>query len=213
MMYEPGPRAKAEHLAFTRRNGPVVLAIEPPPAKAEAQPPEIEPEPTGMEKELIDRGVSRGVAAKLIRDFPEERVRRQIEAVDWLRETKPKRIADVGAYLVDAIRQDYAAPAGFESKSQRAARETAQRAALKQEAEARQACFKVHARETEDRIKASWESLTPERRAALDAKALAGADPETRAAYEKASAPARRLLLLGLRDAFIRRRLGLPVSG
>jgi hypothetical protein len=52
--------------------------------------------------------------------------------------------------------------------------------------------------------------LPPERRAALEAEALASADPADRAAYEAAAAPVRRLLLVGLRDALIRRRLDLP---
>jgi hypothetical protein len=39
------------------------------------------------------------------------------------------------------------------------------------------------------RLRAFWEHLPPERRAALDAEALAGADPAARAAYEAATAP------------------------
>jgi hypothetical protein len=54
--------------------------------------------------------------------------------------------------------------------------------------------------------------LPPERRAALEAEALAGADPADRAAYEAAAAPVRRLPLVGLRDALIRHRLGLPAA-
>jgi hypothetical protein len=65
------------------------------PAPAETKPPE--PEPTGLEKELIDRGVTRSVATDLVRGFPADRIRRQVEVVDWLRETKPKRIKDLGA--------------------------------------------------------------------------------------------------------------------
>ena len=38
MVYEPGPKAKAEHLAFTTRGGPVVLEIEPPPAEPHRRP-------------------------------------------------------------------------------------------------------------------------------------------------------------------------------
>jgi hypothetical protein len=52
--------------------------------------------------------------------------------------------------------------------------------------------------------------LPPERRAALEAEALADAAPADRAAYEAAAGPARRLLQVGLREAHIRRRLGLP---
>ncbi|MBV8077592.1 MAG: hypothetical protein JO284_14385, partial [Planctomycetaceae bacterium] len=180
-----------------------------PPAEAKpaaTKPPE--PEPTGLEKELVARGVTGSVAADLVRDFPEDRIRRQIEVVDWLREAKPKRVKDLGAYLAQAIREDYAAPAGFEAKAERAARETAERAALDREVEARKATARE--REERDRVRAYWEALPPERRAALDAAALDQADPADRAAYAAATAPpVRRMLRAGLRDAHIRRLLGL----
>ena len=187
-----------------------VVQKQPPPA--EAKPAEVKPEPTGLERELVERGITRSVAAELVRDFPEERVRRQLETVDWLRETKPKRIVDVGAYLADAIRKDHAPPARFESKAQRAARETARRAVIEQEAAARRT--KAQERQEQDRIKTYRESLTPEQRSALDAEALASADPETRAAYETATTPQlKTMLLTALRETLIRRLLDLPVSG
>ena len=53
--------------------------------------------------------------------------------------------------------------------------------------------------------------LTPDEQQRLDAEALTDANPETRAAYEGATTPqVKRLLLVGLRDAVIRRRLELP---
>ncbi|MBV8611105.1 MAG: hypothetical protein JO034_27050 [Singulisphaera sp.] len=217
MVYEPGPKAQAEHQAFTTRGGPVVLEIEPPPAPPEPPPPAqapptaVEPAPTGLAAELAARGVSRAVAAELVRQFPEERLRRQIEVVDWLRETKPQRIKDLGAYLVGAIREDYAAPAGFEAKAARTTRETAERAALEREAEARQATARAQAER--DQVRASWEALPPERRAALEAEALDRADPADRAAYAAATAPqVRRMLRAGLRDAHLRRLLGRPAA-
>jgi hypothetical protein len=183
----------------------VVRKLPPP---AEAQP--AEPEPTGPERELVERGVTRAVAAELVRDFPAERVRRQVEVVDWLRETKPKRVKDLGAYLAEAIRKDFAAPAGFRGKAERAEAEATVRAQQDQQEQARQA--KSRAQAERARIQAYWEALPPERRAALEAEALAEADPEARAAYEAASPPARRLLQVGLRAALIRRRLGLPAA-
>ncbi|MBV8610850.1 MAG: hypothetical protein JO034_25750, partial [Singulisphaera sp.] len=60
-------------------------------------------------------------------------------------------------------------------------------------------------------VRAYWEALPPERRAALDAEALAEAAPADRAAYAAATAPpVRRMLQAGLRDAHLRRLLGLP---
>jgi hypothetical protein len=161
--------------------------------------------------EVVARGVSSAVAAELAREFAEDRIRRQVEVVDWLRETKPKRIKDVGAYLADAIRKDFAAPAGFKSRAERAEAEATARAQQEQQEQARRA--KARAQAERDRIQAYWEDLPRERRAALDAEALVGADPADRAAYEAAAAPpVRRMLQAGLRDAHIRRLLGLPAA-
>ena len=177
------------------------------PAPAETKP-KPEPGPTGLERELIERGVTRAVAAELARDVPEDLIRRQIEVLDWLRETKPTKVKDVAAYLAEAIRKDFAVPAGFRSQAERAEAARAERARQEREEQARQA--KARAREVESRIQAYWADLPPERRAALEAEALAGADPADRAAYEAAAASVRRLLLVGLRDAHIRSLLGLP---
>jgi hypothetical protein len=81
--------------------------------------------------------VSQSVAADLVPSYPEARIRAPIERADWLRETKPMRIKDLGAYLAEAIRKDSAPPAGFEGRAERAERETASRAAIEREAEAR----------------------------------------------------------------------------
>jgi len=210
MVYSPGPKARAEFQAFTRKGGPVPRDIEL--ALFEPKPePEPEPEPTGLEQELMDRGVTRGVAAELVRDVPAERIRRQVEVADWLRETKPQRVKDLGAYLAEAIRKDFAAPAGFKGQAERAAAEATARAQQDQREQARRATARE--REERDRVRAYWEALPPERRAALDAEALAGADPADRAAYAAATAPqVRRLLRAGLRDAHLRRLLGLPAA-
>jgi hypothetical protein len=210
MVYSPGPKARAEFKAFTRKGGPVPRDIEL--ALFEPKPePETEPEPTGLERELVGRGVTQAVAADLVRDFPADRIRRQVEVVDWLRETKPKRVKDVGAYLADAIRKDFAPPAGFRSRAERAEAEATARAQQEQQEQARRT--KARAQAERDRIQAYWEALPPERRTALDAEALASAAPTDRAAYEAATAPpVRRMLQAGLRDAHIRRLLGLPAA-
>ena len=183
----------------------------PPPAEtppAETKPPE--PEPTGLEKELVERGVTRSVAAELVREFPEERIRRQVEVLDWLREHQPKKVKDVGAYLAEAIRKDFAPPAGFEGQAARAEREATARAQREQR---EQAAGKDRDHAIEAQVHAHWQSLTPEQRTMLEAEALAGADPADRAAYEGATTPqARRLLQVGLRDAHLRRLLGLPAA-
>ena len=113
----------------------------------------------------MERGVTRAVTADLVKDFPAECIRRQVEVVDWLRETKPKRIKDLGAYLAEAIREDYAAPAGFRSQAERAEGERAELAQKEREVAAREA--KARAQAERARVRAYWEDLPPERRAAL----------------------------------------------
>jgi hypothetical protein len=149
--------------------------------------------------------------APAARDFPADRIEAQLERLDWLRETKPKRVKDVGAYLAEAIRKDFAPPAGFKGQAERAAAEATARAQQDQQEQARRA--KAREQEERDRVRAYWEALPPERRAALEAAALDQADPADRAAYEAAAAPpVRRLLRAGLRDAHIRSLLGLPAA-
>src|SRR6266511_340810 len=202
------PMTAAERYSKVGRGQWNIRVVRKLPAPAEAQP-EPEPGPTGLEWELVERGVTRAVAADLVREFPEDRIRRQVEVLDWLRETKPKRVKDLGAYLVDAIRKDFATPAGFRSQAERAEAEREEQAQQEREEQARQA--KAREREAEDRVRAYWEDLPPGRRAALEAEALAGADPADRAAYEAATAtPVKKMLLTALRDALIRQRLGLP---
>ena len=205
------PMSAADRYSRTGRGAWNIRLVRKLPAPAEAKPAETkppEPEPTGLERELVGRGVTQAMAADLVRNFPEDRLRRQVEVVDWLRETKPKRVKDVGAYLADAIRKDFAPPAGFRSRAERAEAETTARARQEQQELARQA--KAREREAGARIAGYWKGLTPDEQKRLEAEALAGADPETRAAIETAPAPVRRLHLIGLRDALIRHRLGLP---
>ncbi|MBV8236230.1 MAG: hypothetical protein JO075_11075 [Acidimicrobiia bacterium] len=210
LIYTPGPKAQAEFQAFTRKGGPVPRDVELALFEPKPKPkPEPEPGPTGLERELVERGVTRSVAAELVRDFPEDRIRRQVEVVDWLRETKPQRVKDPGAYLAEAIRKDFAPPAGFRSRAEQAEAKATARAEQDQQEQARQA--QVRAQAERDQIRAYWEALPAERRAALDAAALAEADPADRTAYETATAPqVKKMLRAGLRDAHLRRLLGLP---
>jgi hypothetical protein len=207
MIYTPGPKAKAEYRAFTGKGGAAVLDMTPTPSAPKPEPA-VEPEPTPPERALIARGVTASAAARLVRDHP-ERVAAKLEVFDRLVEAKDPRIAkNPAGFLVKSIAEDYPPPPELErarrATAERAARETAAQAA--REAKARE-------REERDRIRAYWEALPPERRAALDAEALDQAAPADRAAYEAATAPpVRRMLRAGLRDAHLRRLLGLPAA-
>jgi hypothetical protein len=192
MTYVPGPKAKAEH-ATPRRAAPAL---------------EAQPEPTGLEAELVKRGVSRRVAAELIAAYPAAHIQKQMEAVDWLQAKKPGKVKDVGAYLADAIRKDYAAPRGLELGKAKQAHQAAE------EVQARQrAAERARQQAEQAQLDAYWQSLTPEQQAKLEAEALAGADPEMREGYENAPLPAiQRAQLKFIRDAYLRKLLGLPMA-
>ncbi|MBV8315553.1 MAG: hypothetical protein JOZ53_11500 [Planctomycetaceae bacterium] len=207
MIYTPGPKAKAEYRAFTGKGGAVVLDMTPTLSQPKPEP-KVEPEPTPPERALIDRGVTAARAAELVRAHP-ERVAGKLEVFDRLVEAKDKRIAkNPAGFLVKSIAEDYPPPPELE-RARRATAERATRDAAEQanrEATARE-------REERDRVRAYWEALPAERQVALDAAALDQAAPADRAAYAAATAPqVRRMLRAGLRDAHIRRLLGLPAA-
>ena len=87
MLYMPGPKARAEFRAFTKRGGPTVLEIEP--LLLEPLPQLCGHEPPPLEAELIERGITAAIATELVREHAEEKIRAQMERLDWLMEKKP----------------------------------------------------------------------------------------------------------------------------
>jgi hypothetical protein len=209
MLYKPGPRAWAEYRAFARRGGPTVLEVEP----AEA-PETLDVAPlSGLEHELIRRGVTRATAAELVRLHADEKIAAQVERLDWLLEHRPKKLEDPAAYLVGAIRDDYAPPAGFVSRAEQQRREETRRARDRQDAEQRRRRRGAEARErdAQRRAAAYWESLSPDQQARLDAASIAWAGPDAVAAE---TGPLRAAMQRLRREQYIRQMLdvGAPES-
>jgi hypothetical protein len=199
MFFTPGPKARAEYRAFTRRGGPTVLEVEPflaPPVS-----PLPAPGPSPLEAELINRGITPATAGGLVQDHGEEEIRAQVEQLDWLTETKPGKIADPAAWLVAAIRNDHAAPKGFVPKAERERHEAERRAQEREQAEQRRREREQAARDQARRqaVDAYLARLTPAERKALEAETLARAGPEARQGYEETTpARLRATFLLGL---------------
>ena len=150
---------------------------------AETKPPE--PEPTGLEKELVERGVTRSVAADLVRDFPADRIRHQIAVVDWLRETKPKRVKDLR--LPRRCHSEGLRVAGRFPEPGGAGRGGGGRgAAIEREEQARQA--KARGRRSGTGSRRTGRTA-PGAAGRLEAEALEQAAPAARAAYEAARRP------------------------
>jgi hypothetical protein len=217
MLYTPGPKARAEYRAFARRGGPTVLEVEP--FALSPAPTLPAPGPSPLEAELIDRGITPAMAGELVRDHGEEKVRAQIEQLDWLVETKPKKVADPAAWLVAGIRNGHVAPKGFVPRAERERREEARRAQERARAEERRREQEQAARDQAQRraVDAYLQGLSLAERKALEAEALAQADAETRQSYREA-APARfrASVLLGLVREHVARELSrdaIPADG
>ncbi len=206
MLYRPGPKARAEYRAFAKRGGLTMPRAEP---FAAAPPPRLSPpEPSPLEAELIGRGVTPGVAAALVRDQGEEKVRAQGEILDWYLAKKPGKIADPAAWLVSAIKSPggHAVPKGFVSKAERERQAEAKRQAAAEASEARRRKREQEAEEKAERKRAAeyWASLTAEEREAVDAASLASAD---RATLEAETGPFKEALRRARREEYIRRLL------
>ena len=210
MLFTPGPKARAEYRAFTRRGGPVVLAVEPLLFPAAPTPQLAALGLSPLEAELIDRGITPTMAGDLVRDHGEEEIRAQVEQLDWLVETKPKKVADPAAWLVAAIRNGHAAPKGFVSKAERQRREEARQAQERAKADDRRRQREQEARDRAQQraVDAYLERLTPAERKVLEAEALSRAEPEARQGYEEAPARLRATMLLGLVRERVARELG-----
>ncbi len=175
MLYMPGPKARAEFKSFTKRGGPNVVEIDPDPMPLIAGP-----EQTELESELIGRGVTPAIASDLVRGHAEERIREQIEILDWLTKKKPEKIDEPAAWLVIAIKNGHAAPKGFVSKAEQQRRTEARKAKDRQDAEDHRRKQEEDARDHAEKkaILDHWEALTPEQQATLQAAADAQANPE-----------------------------------
>ncbi len=197
MLYQPGPKARAEYRAFAKRGGLPLIEVE----SAEPSPPLASPEVTELEQELIRRSVTAATAKELVRDHAEEKILAQIERLDWQMEKKPEKIAEPAAYLVQAIKNDYAAPKGFVSKAERQRRAEAKQAKERQAAEERRREQEQEAleRATRRKVDAYLKQLDPADRLALEAKALETASQTDRENYEShVMARFRDTLMLGM---------------
>jgi hypothetical protein len=202
MLYQPGPKARAEFRAFTKRGGPTVLEIEPLEPLLDAAGCQL----GELERELMRRGINETAACDLVRQHSEEKIRAQIERVDWVIGKKPDMVKDPAAYLVCAIKEDYAAPPRFVSKAELQRRQEAKQAKERQETDERRRKQRDESREQakQRRDNDYWASLTLEQQARLQAEAEATADPQQQA---KESGPLKRLGQNIRRNEFIRKLL------
>jgi hypothetical protein len=204
MLYQPGPKARAEFRAFTKRGLPTVLQIETMPPQPEQSPP------SGIEHELIRHGINPAVAADLVSTHPEEKIQLQIEIIDWrLSSKKTDKIDDPAAWLVGAIRSEsgYAPPKGFVSKAERERRQEAKRAKDRKEADDRRRKQDADAqdRRAKELINGFWEGLSQEQIAEHEAAAIAQADAASLELIRPG--PMKRFGMTAIRQAYARKLL------
>ena len=136
--YYPGKRAQSEY-----RRGRLALGkqLELPLLAGKEQQEhdwlkeEDSTEPTTLAHELETLGVTSKRAEELARKYSEERIIRQLDHLEYLSETG-KSLNNPSAWLVTAIREDYATPTGFKNREERKAEEKARaKAAARKEKE------------------------------------------------------------------------------
>jgi hypothetical protein len=105
-----------------------------------------------------------------------------MERLDWLLAKQPDKIKEPAAYLVQAIKNDFAAPKRFASDAERQRRQEAQRVKERQAADDRRRMHEEDRREADVRKAADAQiaRLNKAERALLEAELLAQASPEDR---------------------------------
>lgn len=126
MLYEPGPKARAEYQTFTDRRGlPEQFELfqsEP----AEEIPPE-ESSPT-LFQQLVMRGISPLEAQKMLRQVSNESL--ALEQLEWgdylISQASPRKFYNPPGFYVYLLREGILPPPQFETRRMKAARQAAQ---------------------------------------------------------------------------------------
>ena len=199
MICQPGPKAKAEFIAFTRRGGPAVLEVSP----SVKEPVVV----SGVEAELVAKGITPTIATRLVSEHGEEYIRQKIEILEWEMEAKPGKVDDLAGWLYAAIRDNHAPPKTFVPKAERVRRvEVKQR----KDREAANEKSRKALEDSRDRAEAKavdtyWKGLTAVQQEELEVAAMAEAEPEMRKLAK--SGPTRKMAMAIVRSNHIRKLL------
>jgi hypothetical protein len=176
-------------------------------AQPKAEEPTLSAHP--LVKELVARGVTEMTACELIQQQSAERIEGKIDIFDWMAARHDKRIQKSPAgYLAESIRRDYATPKGFIPKAERERQEVMRKRSEQKEREdrAKTAREEAEAREEHQAILDHWNSLSTNEQDAVDAAAIAGADPKILSDFKGAPA-LERMYRTGIRHDYIRNLL------
>lgn len=132
--------------------------------------------------ELVQRGVSKTKAHRLVSAFSLDWLRTRIDILDWLVEIQDKRVAkNPSGWLVQSIQENYAVPKGYLPKAERLKLAAAHGGETPAQKAAKRKRMLSEARERSEQkaIDEYWNGLGHAEQALLDAKLVAQADPET----------------------------------
>lgn len=127
LSYTPGPKARAEFLAFNGRSDPYMDQVEKD-EEGEQHSFQLTPEePSGLLAELQRRGVTIAQAKKLLASLPSSQpVEDQLEWVDHLvQRAAPGSFRNPPGFYIAVLRDDLRPPEDFETSAQRRQREQA----------------------------------------------------------------------------------------
>ena len=174
-----------------------------------------------LARELIARGLAETSAVEFVSGYPAERIRRQLENLDF--EIEREHIENAGAWLAKAIRADFNPSTKFIPKAERERLKRAEAEELKRGAEQKrlqalrrrqEAERGAREEEIQARLTAFWESLVEAEQETLKAEALGAASSEALRQYENCSHAAFKETLFRrtIRGPYLRKKLGLPLE-
>jgi Replication initiator protein A len=163
-----------------------------------------EPAPS-LIAELVGRGVTPKVAARLVGDHPAAFIEGKLEQFDW-EMARPKPPKNPAGYLVKSIVDGYNADPAFVPKVEQERQAEAERQSAARAAEDRRRKRAEAAEEKAELKRAAeyWASLTPEGRAEVDAASMTAADP---ASLSAEAGPFKGAMQRTRREEYIRRML------
>ena len=158
------------------------------------------PSPVLTEK-LVGLGITPSVAQELAAGFDDDRIERQIVALDH------RKARDRAATLVKSIREDWAMPEAM-SRSKDVAARRVEEEQHRLQSESRRRILRLH----EEKVGEFWDSLTPDEQERFQEAAIEHAEPEAREMIRRLrpDEPFFKAHRLAARDEHIRRVLGLP---
>lgn len=112
---------------------------------------------TSLKQKLIERRIAAPVAAKLVENYPDQRIEKQIEVFDWLVEKNSHSLGkNPPGFLRKAIEDNYATPSEYINEMGQRERKKAENAKKAEAERKRQAAI-------EDEL-ANWDKITPKKR-------------------------------------------------